>query len=78
MINILYCNHILHAANRPHIVSAGSVESGKCHLLHPANLIKDVDEPNYDGSDDFITADSTHVHSGEEWFQYLKKYCPKK
>jgi len=73
MIDIHYCCNILHV-NRPLVVTAGDpVSESYCILGHLAQVKKDIDEPNYDGSSNFETADGTIVGSVEEWFDYLRE-----
>lgn len=77
MINIFYCNNVAHLLDRPKVVSAGTNQTGPftCQLGHVCLEKENINEPQYDGSADFVTADGTHVHSSDGWLTYLKKYC---
>jgi hypothetical protein len=77
MINIIYCNSHKVVIGVNHSCKEGfhvHIDEFGERTTEEGILISNVDELNYDGSDNFISKAGTVISNSTEWLSYLEKY----
>jgi hypothetical protein len=79
MIHVIYCNS-------HKVVIAGNhrcIEGFHTHIdeqgdktIEQGVLIKNINENNYNGAENFVANDGTIINNSAEWLIYLEKYIP--